>query len=247
MCRPRPDIEPVPTPEPARTGFAYMRCTSWLRAAFGSALLVIASANAASATIVSPEPGEGLEAIASAFTGDPLEVSLRIDENSSPGQLVFTLSVIGPGSTIGDLRGFFLHVTDESLLPGLSISGAHVTGSQFAANDVTGVGHGNNVLGGGSPCPCDLGIELGTPGIAKDDLQTVTFTLSHATRALDLTFVSGQSFAVRATSVGEGRCRDGSSKLSGVIPVVPEPGSALLMGLGLAGLALPGRRRDRSA
>lgn len=222
-----------------------MRSASWTRNLVASAALVLASglmAGSASATLVVPEPGEGIEAFASSFTGKPLEVSLRIDDQSSPGDLVFTLSVIGPGSTVGDLRGFFLNLADESLLPGLTITGPNVTGSQIAANAVTGVGHGNNILGGGSPCPCDLGIELGTPGISKDDLRTVTFTLSHATRALDLTLVSGQTFGVRATSVGEGRCRDGSSKLSGVIPVVPEPGTALLMGLGLAGLTSVGRR-----
>jgi len=222
-----------------------MRSASWTRNLVASAALVLASglmAGSASATLVVPEPGEGIEAFASSFTGKPLEVSLRIDDQSSPGDLVFTLSVIGPGSTVGDLRGFFLNLADESLLPGLTITGPNVTGSQIAANAVTGVGHGNNILGGGSPCPCDLGIELGTPGISKDDLRMVTFTLSHATRALDLTLVSGQTFGVRATSVGEGRCRDGSSKLSGVIPVVPEPGTALLMGLGLAGLTSVGRR-----
>lgn len=199
-------------------------------------------AGSASATLADPSPGSGIEAFASSFTGTPLDVSLRIDDMTAPGSLVFTLAIIGPGTTVGDLRGFFLHLTDESLLSGLSITGPDVTGSSFAANAVTGVGNGNNVLGGGTPCPCDLGIELGTPGISKDDLRTVTFTLSHASRALDLGLVSGQSFAVRATSVGNPKCRNGSSKLAGVIPVIPEPGTALLMGLGLAGLAVSGRR-----
>lgn len=223
-----------------------MRSASGFQTILASAALLLATgltAGSASATLVVPEPGVGLEARASTFTGRALEVSLRIDDQSSPGDLVFTLSVIGPGSTVADLRGFFLQIGDESLLPGLTITGPNVTGSQFAANAVTGVGTGNNLLGGGSPCPCDLGIELGTPGISKDDLRTVTFTLSHATQALDLTLVSGQRFGVRATSVGKPYCRDGSSKLAGVIPVVPEPGTALLMGLGLAGLASVGPRR----
>lgn len=223
-----------------------MRCSSWIRVAFSSALLVF-TASAASATLVLPEPSEGIEVLVSSSCRERLDVSLRIDEKSSPGDLVFTLSITGPGSTRGDLRGFFLNLADETLLDGLSISGPFVTGSQLAANAVTGISTGhtlkNHRQAGGSPTPFDLGIELGTPGISNDDLQTVTFTLSHATRALGLVDVSGQTFGVHATSVGKGRCRSGSCKVSGVIPVVPEPGPSILMGLGLAGLALPGRRR----
>lgn len=223
-----------------------MRCSSWIRVAVASALLVF-TASAASATLVVPEPSDGIEVLVSSSCRDRLDVSLRIDEKSSPGELVFTLSITGPGSTRGDLRGFFLNLADESLLDGLSISGPFVTGSQLAANAVFGISTGYTAKShrhaGGSSNPFDLGIELGTPGISKDDLQTVTFTLSHATRALGLADVSGQTFGVHAMSVGKGRCRTGSCKLTGVIPVVPEPGTALLMGLGLAGLALPGRRR----
>lgn len=221
-----------------------MHHASWIRLAIAFAVFLF-GAGSASATIGVPDPAAGLEAFASSFTGDPLEVSLRIDDQSSPGDLVFTLSIIGPGSTIGDLRGFFLNIADDSLLAGLSISGPDVTGSSFAASAVTGVGPGNNLLGGGSPCPCDLGIQLGTPGVSKDDLRIVTFTLSHATLALDLGLVSEQAFGVRATSVGDGHARNGSSKLAGIIPVVPEPGTALLFGMGLAalaGLPVAGRR-----
>jgi hypothetical protein len=121
------------------------------------------------------------------------------------------------------------------------VTGPDVSSSSFLANAITAVGHGNNLNGGGSPCPCDVGVELGAPGIARDDLRTVTFTLSHATASLDMSFLASQEFGVRATSVGKGKCRDGSSKLSGILPV-PEPGTALLIGLGLAGLSAAGTR-----
>lgn len=206
----------------------------WLTSLALAALILLGSTASASAT--------RLDATASSFTGDPLRVALSIDDGIVAGDLVITLSVTGPGTTVADLRGLFLQVAQESLLAGLSITGPNVTSTAIAANAVSSVGGGNTLNGGGSPCPCDLGIELGTPGIGSDDLRTVTLTLSHATAALDVSFLAGQRFGVRATSVGEIACRLGSSKLKGTIPVVPEPGTALMMGLGLAGLAL-GRRR----
>ncbi len=201
--------------------------TLWFRAVVGLATWIgIASAGTASAT--------QLQATASTFAGTPLQVSLKVDDAVVPGDLVITLEVAGPASTVADLRGFFVHVANESLLSGLSVTGPNVTGSSFLANAVTSVGSGNNLYGGGSNSPFDIGVQLGTPGIGSDDLRKVTFTLSHATASLDASFLSGQSFGVRATSVGQDRCRSGSSKLIGV---VPEPGTALLIGLGLAGLA----------
>ena len=103
-------------------------------------------------------------------------------------------------------------------------------------------GGGSNLQGGGSPCPCDLGIEIGSPGLGHgDDYQSVTFTLSHASLDLDVSLFQGQSFGVRATSVGDvDGSREGSSKLIGV---VPEPSTALLALLGLSGLASIGRPR----
>lgn len=188
-----------------------------------------------------------LSATATTFTGAPLEVSVQADDAALAGALVITLTVTGPGQTTADLRGFYLHVADESLLSGLWITGPNVTSQKIAANAVTGSGSGNNLLGGGSPCPCDLAVELGTPGIGQDDLASVSITIVHKFQSLDVSLLSGQSFGVRATSVGTDYCRNDSSKLKGVFPtVVPEPGTALLMGLGLAGLAaIPGTRRAR--
>jgi hypothetical protein len=100
---------------------------------------------------------------------------------------------------------------------------------------VINLGGGSNLNGGGSPCFCDIGIEIGSPGIGKDDIQSVTFTLSHDSESLDISLFEDQDFGVRATSVGDaGGSRNRSSKLIGV---VPEPSTAILMLLGLAGLA----------
>lgn len=171
---------------------------------------------------------------ASPFTGSSLSASVEIDDAADPGNLVITLSV-DDGGNIGDLRGIFFQVSDESLLDGLSVSGDEVTSSAFSADNVINLGEGSNLNGGGSPCFCDIGIEFGSPGIGKDDIQSVTFTLSHDSESLDISLFEDQDFGVRATSVGDaGGSRNHSSKLIGV---VPEPSTAILMLLGLAGLA----------
>jgi len=192
-------------------------------------ILALAGSSASAATAA---------ATASAFTGDPLSVSIEIDEEIDDGNLVITLEV--DDGDIGDLRGFFAHVTDESLLDGLSVSGSRVTGSVFDANGVINLGRGSNLNGGGSPCPCDLGVEIGDPGIGGgDDYQSVTFTLSHASEDPTLSLFEDQEFGIRATSVGgDYGGREGSSKLIGI---VPEPSTAMLAMLGLIGLASIGR------
>lgn len=195
-------------------------------------LLVLALiASAAQATIVT--------ASASSFTGDPLTVDLVIDDESDPGNLVITLEIADGGPT-GDLRGFFAQIGDESLLAGLSVTGEYVTDDRIAANRIRDLGRGANLNGGGSPCPCDIAVEFGNPGIGKEDLQAVMFVLSHSTETLTTSLFDGQTFGVRVTSVGDwDGCREGSSKLVGV---VPEPSTALLVGIGLAGLGVAGRR-----
>ncbi len=170
--------------------------------------------------------------------GLELETQLTIDDGADPGNLVITLEVTS-GETIGDLRAFFAHVSDVSLLDGLSVVGADVTDSAFRENKVKTLGGDANMNGRGLPCACDLGVEFGTPGIEEDDLQSVTFTLTHESEVLTVALFGDQEFAVRASSVGMPGCpkRKRRSKMAGVIPVVPEPSTAVLMGLGLVGLA----------
>ena len=90
---------------------------------------------------------------ATPFTGDPLSVTLSIDDAASPGDLVITLSV-DPGYR-ADLRGFVAHIADESLLAGLSVVGPNVTGSAFSANSVIDLGH-------------SLGLKVVAEGIEND-------------------------------------------------------------------------------
>jgi len=185
-----------------------------------------------------------IDATATTFTGASLSVTVTIDDSSDPGNLVITLEIDEGGNT-GDLRGFFANVSDDSLLSGLSVSGPEVTSSIFDENNVINLGHGSNLNGGGTPCPCDLGVEIGDPGIGQgDDFQKVTFVLSHLSEDLDLSLFEEQAFGIRATSVGSASgSREGSSKLKGTFPVVPEPSTAILMLFGLTGLSVVGSRR----
>lgn len=179
-----------------------------------------------------------IHAVAMSFTGDPLTVSVKIDDETTAGSLTITLEV--QEGSLADLRGFFAQVSDESLLAGMMVTGSEISAASFDANNVVRVGGGNNVNGGGSPCPCDLGVEIGSPGIGRNDIQSVTFVLSHVSESLDVSLLNGQLIGVRATSVGSLEYgREGSSKL---VSVVPEPSTALLMMLGLTGLASAGAR-----
>jgi len=117
---------------------------------------------------------------------------------------------------IGDIRGLFFNVEDESLLDDITVSGADVTGSEFDANSVIDLGNGTNMNGGQSD-GYDGGVEIGTQGAADDDIQSTSFILSHPD-GLSLDDFEGQEFGLRLTSVGEegDEDREGSLKLTGV-------------------------------
>ncbi len=188
-------------------------------------LAVLASAYSARATSV--------ELIATPFTGDDTSVRILLDD--AGGNITVTLTV---NEGLADLRGFYLNVDD-----GLSASLEDVTGddvTHWEAGSVINLGHGNNLHGGGSPCPCDIGVALGTPGIGKDDLFSTTFLLDFYTD-VTLDDFAGEFVGVRVTSVGgEEDGREGSAKLA---VAIPEPSTAFLLVLGLGALSYAGRSR----
>ena len=209
-----------------------------------SAIAVLGSASAARATSV--------EMIATPFTGAETSVHILLDDTG--GNIAVTLTV---NEGLADLRGFFLDISDFSLLAGLSVTGDDVTGFEFEDDGVINLHHGVNLNGGGSPCPCDIGVALGTPGTGRDDIFSTTFVLD-ADAPLVLDFFAGELLGVRVTSVGSADGfgdskddfkddpRNGSAKLVAVIPdpivPVPEPSTAALVALGLGGLGYAGRR-----
>jgi Ca2+-binding RTX toxin-like protein len=123
-----------------------------------------------------------------------------------------------------DLRGLFFHVSNESVLAGLSISGVNVTNYAVKANgvmqvqgDVTMSGEVGKAVG-----PFDVGIEFGTSGIGKDDIKETTFTLASSV-PLSLDLVLQQHFGLRLTSVSDnGQGRALSLKLAGQLTGTPK-------------------------
>ena len=146
----------------------------------------------------------------STVTGDPAKARITLTELPN-GTIRVKVDVID--GTIGDLRGLFFNISDESLVNGLSVSGDEVTDSKFKVNNVSNLAGGLNI--NGTHTDFDGGVEIGTSGIGKDDIQSTTFTLSHNSVDLTLDLFENQDFGVRLTSVGVGDNRNGSSKLVG--------------------------------
>lgn len=226
---------------------------------------ILLAALSAAAALGSSSASRALstEVIATPFTGADTSVRVLLDDTG--GNIEVTLTV---NDGIADLRGFFLNIGDFSLLDGLEVTGDDVTGFEVAKRGVINLTHGVNLNGGGSPCPCDIGVAIGTPGAGKDDIFRTTFVLD-AAADLVLDDFAGQLLGVRVTSAGnvddgfkdpkhdpkdpkdpkddfKDEHRGGSAKLIGQIPdpivPVPEPSTAILVALGLGTLAFAGRR-----
>ncbi|MFZ9196310.1 MAG: Ig-like domain-containing protein, partial [Burkholderiales bacterium] len=138
-------------------------------------------------------------------------VWVTITENAD-GTLTF--NVTQEGGIVGDLRGLFFDIADESILKTLVITAAS-TDIRIGDDSIKDLGDGSNMNGlTGSDKGYDLGIEIGTAGIGKDDIQSYTFTLDSPLRDLTLNDFSNVDFGVRLTSVGVvGGSRADSSKI----------------------------------
>lgn len=138
-------------------------------------------------------------------------VWVTINENTD-GTLSF--NVTQNGGIIGDLRGLFFDLADEAILNSLVIS-ATSTDIRIGDDSIKDLGDGANMNGLlGSDKGYDVGIEIGTSGIGKDDIQSYNFKLDSTVRDLTLADFANVDFGVRLTSVGIiGGSRADSSKI----------------------------------
>jgi hypothetical protein len=100
------------------------------------------------------------------FTGTDTAVRVVLSEEGGDIRVTATVTL-----GIADLRAVYLDIGNDALLDGMSASGEFVTSYQFDAKRDQ-PRHGSNLHGGGTPCPCDIGVELGTPGSARTTFST---------------------------------------------------------------------------
>ena len=193
------------------------------------------------------------------YTGNNAKVDFQLKDTGN-GKIGVTAKV-DQSVAMADLQGIWFNVADESILSYLTLENVSVGGLNApattpvnltaSANNVSNLGGGANLNGGGNPCRsgCDGGIRIGTSGIGSDDIQTISwqFALQNHPSSRQLTLQDfATNWAVRATSVTQGASRDGSSKLQGLAdpddivetPVkVPEPALTLALGMMAIGTA----------
>ncbi len=213
-----------------------------------SSLMAAATVTIAASTLtaISAEAA-GLDFDIEQFTGNSATVNIILEEVGNDVKFNFEVT-----DTPADITGVFFDINNTFNLNSndLSVSGNYVGDLK---TNTSNLGGGVNLTGGGSNNPgrFDFGVKIGTNGIGRDDIKATSFTLSHATEALNLDMFKDQKFGVRLQSVGSNR--EGSSKLAGISPIkvirpsdskpvgVPEPST--LLGLGLFAVGITGTRR----
>jgi Tol biopolymer transport system component len=143
-------------------------------------------------------------------------VQVTITANAD-GTLTFKVEQLASGGYLGDLRGIFFDIGDESLIGTLQVaaaSGGPLTEVRQGNDNVVDLGQGANMNGllgtvdaekaatGAEGNGYDVGLEIGTAGIATDDVRSFEFTLSSSARSLTLADFDAVDFGVRITSIG---------------------------------------------
>ena len=171
------------------------------------------------------------------FEGRDTEVTLNITSTSA-SKVEVTAKV---SSGIADIQGLFFNFTELFAAKDLKVSGDDITKITYKNDAVTDLGKGVTMQGTGTNF--DLGLQIGTAGIGKDDIGSTSFTIeSLSGKAIEFTDI----FGARLTSVGANR--QDSRKLIGtykptvppVVPptAIPEPSTLLLIGSGIVGVAM---------
>jgi uncharacterized protein (TIGR03382 family) len=181
---------------------------------------------------------------------NPVELTFELTEDA--GDILLEASI--DAGYIGDLRAVYFTISDDSLLPGLVVTGADVTNVVVDAGNVSKAGAANTTMNGSGFASFDVGVEIGTQGIGKDDIASTLLTLSH-TSGLSLSLFDEQMFGARVMSLGldrEDSAKALGSTTTGLIPpdpiinpAVPEPVTGVTGLLALAGVGLASLRRRR--
>ncbi|MDG1736923.1 MAG: hypothetical protein P8L68_12735 [Paracoccaceae bacterium] len=150
------------------------------------------------------------------------------------GDMQVDLEVLGDTGQIGDLRGFFFALNDDTLADDIDVVGDDVTRSKFDDDKV-------DKLGRDVKLPKDIkdffgkfdgGVEIGSKGLEEghhdddddddedgyDDIRFTSFTLSHDSEALTHEDFEGQPVVINIDSVGEeGGDRDDDAVIMGAV------------------------------
>lgn len=207
-----------------------MKMTNRFSVLVGSAVL---AAGIALGTV--PAQAASLSFSIGEFTGSNAEVDFLIQDTTGGVKITATVDPSSTGNT-GDFGGVWFNLADQSLINNLTIQ--EITGDITAidqSGSVNKVGSNNNNLnGGGSPAPLDVGIAFGSPGASGGIVSSVMFNVLGSGLSAD--DFAGQTFAARLQTVGAPpNGGNGSSKLAGPAGLgaaVPEP--LTMLGVGAA-------------
>mmetsp|Transcript_18512 Transcript_18512/g.29827 ORF Transcript_18512/g.29827 Transcript_18512/m.29827 type:complete len:244 (-) Transcript_18512:102-833(-) len=153
------------------------------------------------------------------FSGVGVNVAIRVTNNdANEDDILDSVKIkvkIDDETYTGDIRGVFFDLVSGSAAKIGDIDGSdHVTSSHVEEDQVDRLANDVTMKGGGKNAHVfDVGVEIGTRGKSKDDIQSVEFVV-HGISTDDIDDDFG-SFGIRLTSVGAGRDREQSSKLSG--------------------------------
>jgi hypothetical protein len=174
----------------------------------------------------------------SEFTGDNAGGEFTFSDVSA--NTVSLLAKITSPTVGGDIRGIFFDLiggtTGLTVAPG---SGVPLSDLGFGTCQAGG---GNNLNGGGSPCPFDVGFAVGRPGAAGGTITSALFTITRS--GLTASSFAGQTIGVRYQATGANG--NGSSKLAGTVSATPVPTPALLPGLIGMGVAALRKRKGEA-
>lgn len=177
-------------------------------------------------------------------TGDPINFKITLDDSIGNGKIRITID--NTSSEVGDISGVYFDITD-SLLENLTFDEVSFMGNsnspfEFISlidqdGNANNLGNGVNMNGGSGQSIFDVGLKIGKSGGltfrgTPDDYQKIVFDIGHSLSPVLLS--DFENWGIRAKSVFVDDSRDGSSKLTGSVPINPVPEPLTILGVGTA-------------